>query len=68
MSGLVERIDPAPRPSGSAVVEVAELLLHRARERLRRGEWGGAVVLLEVTIDLVERVDEDALERLAEAG
>ena len=73
-----------PRPAGNSVADVADLLLFRARDRLRRGEWNGAVVLLEVCIDIVESVDdgiEDAveegvgdgvvdegLERLAEAG
>lgn len=57
-----------PRPAGNSVADVADLLLYRARDRLRRGEWNGAVVLLEVCIDIVESVDDEGLERLAEAG
>lgn len=58
----------APRPTGKSVAEVADLMLFRARERLQRGEWGGAVVLLEICIEMIEGVDEEGVELLADAG
>ena len=67
------RIGPAlpqaPRPGADAALEVVDLLLFQARERLLRREWDGVMMLLGVAGDIIEKVDDEAEEEnLSEAG
>ena len=69
-NGQVRADSPqAPRPGADSAVEIVDLLLFQARERLMRREWDGVLVLLGVASDIIEKVDDEGGEQdLSEVG